>query len=130
MLLRSALRASAAFSTLSGLALLAAPGAIGAVLGVQAPEVHQGIGLALLVFAADLLWFSRTPHTLRAIGRAAVAGDAAWMLGTLALALASPGLLRRTGWVLAGAVALAVAGFGAAQALGLRRLPPHGLTHG
>lgn len=130
MLLRTALRANAAFSTTTGLAMLIAPAAIGGLIGVEAPLVLRGIGLGLLVFAADLVWFSRSGRTLRAIGRAAVAGDAAWVVGTVVLALLAPGLLSPTGWALTGGIALAVAGFASAQALGLHRLPPQGLTHG
>lgn len=130
MLLRTALRANAAFSTLSGLGLLLAPDAIGALLGVDAPLVLRGIGIGLLVFAVDLVWFSRSARTLPTMGRAAVLGDALWVLGTLALALLLPGLLSPTGWMVAAAVALAVAGFGTAQALGLRRLPTQPLARG
>jgi hypothetical protein len=122
MLLRTALRANAAFSTATGIGMLLAPAAAGALLGVDAPWVLRGIGLALLIFAVDLVWFSRSERTLRTIGQAAVAGDAAWVLGTLALATLMPGLLSTSGWMMAAGVALAVGGFAVAQALGLRRL--------
>lgn len=125
MLLRSALRANAAFSTLSGLGLLLAPAAVGGVLGIDAPWVLRGMGLGLVVFAIDLVWFSgagRTARTVRTIGRAAVAGDAAWVLGTIALAVIAPALLSTTGWMLAAGVSLAVTAFAVAQAIGLQRL--------
>lgn len=123
MLLRTALRANAAFSTLTGLALLALPGPLARALDTGPPWLLAAVGAGLLVFAFDLVWFSRSDARLRALGRAAVAGDVAWVLGTVALAALAPGALGPAGWAAAGLVALAVAGFAAAQAVGLRRLP-------
>lgn len=122
MLLRHALHANAAFSTTTGLAMVLAPRRLAAVLGVDTPWLLAAIGAALLVFAFDLVAFSRRPQWLPRIGAAAVLGDLAWVAGTGLLAWQAPGALGPQGWLAADLVAVVVAGFALTQTIGLAQL--------
>jgi len=122
-LLRRALFANAAFSTLCGLTLLLAGGALGPTLGLPG-LVLQGVGSALLPFAFGLWWIARRPTVRRGEAWVAVALDLAWVAGSAALVLGDLWPLRTAGvWAVAG-VADVVLLFAALQGFGLVRKRP------
>lgn len=116
---RAALRANAAFSGVSGLALLFAAPALAAILGPVGPLTLRGIGIGLLLFSVSLVRLAgREPVPAREV-RGVVVADVAWVVGSAAL-IATP-WLRPAGDLLVGAVGLVVAAFAALQWTGLRR---------
>jgi hypothetical protein len=120
-LLRIALAANAAFSTVTGLALSLAPGLIGDAMGGLPEHVLRGIGVGLLVFAAFVAWVRgrapRRPDLVLAI----TTGDAMWVVGSVSLLLL-PVPLSPTGIALVVGVAGCVALFAVLQLAGLREL--------
>ena len=120
-LLRRVLLLDAVSCVGMGGVLLAAPGLLARVLGLPEP-LTRGAGLALLPFAALLVWTARRPEVPRGVAWALVAGNALWALDSFALP-ATAWLREATalgvGFVVAqGAV---VAAFAALEAVGLRR---------
>ena len=118
-LLRLALRGNAAFSTLSGLGFLAASPAIAAFLGDIPSSEIASIGASLLVFAAFLVWLSLRPQIPPALVLGVIAGDLAWVVGTV-LALFA-GVFTPSGAIAAIGVANVVLAFAVLQWVGLRR---------
>jgi hypothetical protein len=119
-LLRRALHANAAFSLLTGLALLAGAGPVADLLGLH-PAISMPVGAGLIVFALSV----RAISLLRAIPDVlpvlVIAGDAAWVAGSIVV-IALPGLgITIAGTLLIAVVAEIVGGFAIAQALALRR---------
>ncbi len=104
--LRSALLANAVFSAGCALFMIVNPVLTGELLGIQAPLILRGIGLALLIFAADLVHQATRP--VMALWRAyyASAADLLWVLGTFIGLYLFPGVLSATGLI----IVLAVAG--------------------
>lgn len=119
-LLRLALRANAAFSIVSGAALLAGARPIAGFIGHGRAADLAAVGGALLGFAAWLLWIAARPEISRGGARLAVALDLGWVLLT-AVVLAA-GSFNAAGRTVAVVVALLVADFALFQFLGLRRL--------
>lgn len=118
-LLRVAMTENALFSGASGVALAAGSPWLSGWLG--APTwVLVAVGLGLVGWAAEL---RRTAGTVVG-GRTAVAGDLGWVVGTAVLLLGWPDAMTNAGRIAAEVVAIAVAGFAAWQAVGLRRLRP------
>lgn len=119
---RLALYANAAFSTLTGLAMLIAPGPLAELAGVQAPWVLRLVGAGLLPFAGTVIWEARRPTV--APGQVVTISllDFAWVIGTGGLAWWWPEAMGPRGWELAWGVAGFVALFGALQIRGLVRL--------
>ena len=74
-----------------------------------------------MVYAADLLWFARSPRLLVTGGRLAVIADVVWVIAAAAL-IAFTAVLTRQGEIALALVSLVVAGFAVAQFVGLRRL--------
>ncbi len=118
-LLRASLRGNAAFSTLSGLAFVAAGEAIGRALGLALPGLLVLVGANLLAFAAALLWVASRPLPPRGLVLTIVALDLGWVLLTAVLILADA--FHRAGALAALGVANVVLVFAILQALGLRR---------
>ena len=119
--LRLALRANAAFSTLSGLALAVGAPVLGPWLGIPPPTLAV-VGLGLLPFAWLLFRnAARTPIS-QPEARLAVGADVAWVVGSAALLAFDPLGLSPAGRVVVVVVALCVADFALLQALGLGRL--------
>ncbi len=127
MRLRLALRLNAAFSTLTGIASLAAASAIadllgvGEVLGFNTDWVIRATGLGLLGFAAFLVFLAGTDaDRLHRESLSISLADFGWVLGTgVLLAL---GLVERGGAILLGVVAVVVLDLGLMQLSGRRRL--------
>lgn len=118
-LLRGALLANAAFSTLTGALLLSGHDALVEWIGAVPAWVLTGIGAGLLGFAAWVAWVTRRPTPVRALMISAL--DLGWVVGTVPLALASD-LFTVSGVGTVLVVACAVGGFALAQLAGLRRM--------
>lgn len=120
-LLVRVLAANAAFSGLSGLALVAAAGPVGCWLGVAEIWILRLLGIGLLGFCAGLLLLARSERPARGLVLAATASDFAWVAGSAVLLLGFPDLLTPAGNGAVAVVAVVVAGLGGAQVAGLRR---------
>ena len=118
-LLKGALSANAAFSTLSGATSLLYADTLGEFLGGVPGAELAGLGVGLLGFAGFVFWLSRRPVVPAALGWGVVAGDAAWVLGTIPLVL-SDALSSGGDW-LALAIADVVLLFAILQGVGLWR---------
>ena len=117
-IVRRALLANAAFSTLTGTLTLLLQEPLSQHLGLPPGPWLPAVGAGLLLFAGLLLWSVRRGPTRRDL-LAFVAGDWAWVLGSLALVLLAPDLLSADGRVLVSLLAVPVAVLGSLQALGL-----------
>lgn len=112
--------ANAGFSTLCGLILLLAGGALEPELGAPALAL-RAVGLLLLPFALGLGLNARRATPRRGEAWLAVALDLGWVLGSVLLILGELWPLTVAGrWSVIG-VAGVVALFAVLQALGLRR---------
>jgi len=120
-LLRSSLRANAAFSALSGAIFIGAGEPLGGFLGVAA-KFLVGTGVSLLAFAAALVLFARSPMLSPAIARVFLAADLGWTVATGLLI--SLGIFTPHGAIAALAVSGAVMCFAVLQWVGIRRLGP------
>jgi hypothetical protein len=101
-LLRAALRGNALFSTLTGLSLLLAAGALDPLLGVPALALRL-VGLGLLPFAWALWRNAGRERLDRREAWIAVALDLGWVAGSLALVLADLWPLTTAGtWTVLG----------------------------
>ena len=120
-LLAKALTENAAFSAIAGAVMIA-----GAVLGLDAwlgvdAWLLFVLGVGLVIYAVDLLWVARSPKWLVPGGRAAVIADITWVVVAAAL-IGFTAVLTRQGEVALAIVSVVVAGFAAAQLVGLRKL--------
>lgn len=125
-LLRRALLANAAFSAVSGVAMLAFAESLAAELGVPWGGLLPGLGLGLLGFAVLLVRVARARRIgLRTAG-AISAADGLWVAGSGALVWTDPtGMTSLGRWLVLG-VADVVLLFALAQAWGIRRARRHG----
>lgn len=120
-LLGRAMTENGLFSGVAGIVfIVGAAFGLGAWLGIN-DWLLAALGTALVVFAADLLWLARSSRFIVAGGRAAVVADVAWVVAAGAL-IAFSAVLTRQGEVTLAIVSLVVAGFAAAQWIGLSRL--------
>ena len=78
-LLSKAMRENAIFSGLAGLVLIVGASRLDGWLGVDA-WLLAAIGLGRVVYAADLMWWSRSPRWLVTGGRMAVVADLGWVV--------------------------------------------------
>ena len=118
--LRLALKLDAVVSGANGLVYVAIPGTLDSTLGVDA-DVLRGIGAFFLVYAATIWAISSRAQINRATVRVVIAGNAAWMAGSLVLLAAGVPDPKTAGGVWIALQALVVGGFVALQATGLRR---------
>jgi len=120
-LLRRALAANALFSTLTGAALLIAPGALSRLTGLGPVWLLAALGVGLLLFAADLYFFQVRPPAVPS-GRIAVTIflDLGWVVGSGVLLAVGFDGFTRAGRVVVALVAVAVLALAMLQALGLR----------
>ena len=119
-LLRNALKGNGVFSTLSGIAFIAAAGPIADRIGLAYPWVLMVIGASLLIFAVGLFRNATATDLNLLEARIAVALDFAWVLGSVVVV--ALGILSTTGnWGVA-IVADIVLVFAIAQAIGVRRI--------
>lgn len=120
MLLRRVLQANAAFSTISGIALVAFAGPLAAIMGVGRSWILLAVGAVLLVFAVTLVVNSRRGKINENEVVQAIVSDGVWVAASIVIAFM--GIVSTTGvWIVAG-VALIVCAFALLQGLGLRRL--------
>ena len=111
---------NALFSGAAGLVLIVGSAWLDGWLGVNT-WLLVALGVGLVVYAVDLVWWSRSQRWLVAGGRMAVLADIAWVLAAAAL-IAFTAVLTTRGELALAAVSLIVGGFGAAQWTGLRKL--------
>ena len=123
-LLVRALRANAAYSIVSGSTIAIGAAALDDWTGVPA-WLLVAVGVGLIGFAVALLVGAGRPSLLVDVGRTAVLGDVAWLIGVAALVLATD-WLTTGGEVTLVLISIPVAAFAAAQWLGLRRLGDRG----
>lgn len=118
--LRNVLMLDGVVSGVSGVALVAAPGAIASFIGLSSPGAVAVVGASLLVYGAFLVRNARREAPRRQEAAVAVALNVAWVLGSIAI-VAAGGLNRQGNWalILVGDVVLA---FAALEVMGLRRI--------
>ena len=120
-LLRNSLRGNAAFSGLSGAALIAGAGPLGSVLGVH-PAISMPLGAGLIVFALTLAKIS-SPERLRADTGVLVAVlDLAWVAASVALLLVGGLGLTTIGMIAVGLVAEVIGTLAVLQMFGARKI--------
>ena len=120
-LLGRAMTDNGLFSGTAGIVLIiGAAFGLGGWIGINA-WLLAGLGVGLVVYAADLLWLARSSRMIVAGGRAAVLAAVAWVIAAAAL-IAFSAVLTRQGELALAIVSIVVAGFAAAQWIGLRRL--------
>ena len=121
-LLRGALLGNALFSSICGLAMIVASGPIAAFIDLGPASILPGIGIGLLLFAADLVHQATRRELSAARAWITVLGDFGWIVGTAVLLVGFPSVLGFMGKLVAVDVALVVGAFMVAQWFGLRRL--------
>ena len=113
----------AVVSTAMGVALLVLAEPLTQLAGWSLPAGFLWtIGLLLLPWAAFNAWIARTPHPTMGIVRGNIAGDAAWVAGSIALILLHVPSLSTLGLVLLTGQGVAVAGVLALKLAGARAL--------
>lgn len=130
MPLRTALAANAVFSLICAGGMIFFPSRVGQLLDIDAPLLLQGLGLGLVIFAADLIHQAtrRRLATWRALY--ASMADALWVVASLVVLVFLPQLFAPAGRVLVLAIAGMVLLFGLWQLRGIalvHRLPGTGL---
>ena len=124
--LRRSLQLDGIASGLTGALLLVAAGPVSALIGLSVPAVARVIGALLAVYATALLWNAARARVSRVETVAAVALNAAWVLGSIAVIEFGP--LTPLGNVAVAAIALAVLAFAVLEVVGLRRLREAGAS--
>ena len=120
MLLRRVLQANAAFSTISGLALIGGSKPLSRLIGIDHWWILVVIGVVLLAFVVGLVLNSRRDIIVEKEVVQAIVSDGVWVLGSATVAFI--GVLTTAGiWMIA-SVALVVFAFAVLQCMGLRRL--------
>ena len=126
--LRLALTENFLFSAASGIALLAAPGAIANFLGEAVPLwLMLALGAGLLLFAAGLLRQILRRPLKRGEAILTIVMDDVWLVVSILLLVLAPHWFSAAGQWLIVAMALAVAVLAVAQWIGLRRLDGNAL---
>ncbi len=128
--LRTALAANAVFSLSCAGGMIFFPSQVGQLLAIDAPLLLLGLGLGLVIFAADLIHQAtrRRMATWRALY--ASMADLLWVVASLVLLVLLPQLFAPAGRVLVLAIAGMVMLFGLWQLRGIalvHRLPDRGL---
>ncbi len=118
-LLQNALRGNAAFSAVSAFVLLLGGSALAEWIGVPTPVVYV-LGVGLLPWAGFAWWTAQTLDE-RAVALV-IAGDALWVIAAIVVIALRPGDMTDEGVVGLAVISVAVAAFGVAQTIGLRRL--------
>ena len=116
--LKKVLLINAGFSAFSGLAMILGAAVLSELFGSAHPWILRGIGIGLLLFAADILASCRGPRVSRGKALYFSIGDFGWVLGSVTLLIAIPLSVPAT--TLVAGVALIVLGFGVAQLRCLR----------
>ena len=119
-LLSKAMTENAIFSGLAGFVLIVGASGLDGWLGVDA-WLLAAIGLGLVVYAADLMWWSRSPRWLVTGGRMAVVADLGWVVAAAAL-IAFTAVLTTQGEAALALVSVVIAALATVQWMGLRKL--------
>jgi hypothetical protein len=113
---------NATFGLLSGLACLLWARPLANTLGIEPPLILSILGVALLLFAAELAWIATRMPDSRRIVQTIFVLDVAWVIASVLVLLAGWPPFTVTGkWVVAG-VADIIAIFALLEYIGLRRL--------
>lgn len=125
---RAFLSFNATFSAFTGAALLVAPGAIAEMMFVDPagwkPAILTGLGVGLLIFAADLLIMATNRWVTRDEVGIIVLADIGWIVGSIVLLALFGDLFTQDGVVLVEVVALIVAVIAIGQYVGSRSIVP------
>jgi len=116
--LRRALLANAIFSVICGSLMVFAEGSVSSWLGFTGSGVLS-IGAFLLVFAVYLVWMANHSSIPKHLVGGVIAGDWAWVLGSVLLLLLRGELFSWTGRLLIIDTAVVVAVFAILQRRGL-----------
>jgi hypothetical protein len=119
-LLKTAMKGNALVSAVTAAILMAGASGLDSWSGVN-PWVLAGVGLGLLTYAVDLVWWARSSRWLRLGGRIAVVADIGWVVGAVLL-IALTEVLTGPGETVLAILSAVVAAFAAAQWMGLERL--------
>ena len=111
--LKKVLLTNAGFSALSGLVLILGASALSGLFGEAHPWIFRGIGIGLLLFAGDMLANCCKLPVSRAKALYFSYSDFVWVLGSIALLVATP--LSTVAVAIVAGVALIVLVFGVAQ---------------
>lgn len=122
-LLVRALRWNALFSCVSAIAMLATAEWLATQLGLGSPVPVYVVAVFLLLFSGQLATIVRTGRIRRWEVSAIIAGDLAWVLGSIVLIALFYRSLTGIGLLLVDVVALAVLFFAVQQIRGLRAWP-------
>lgn len=122
-LLAAVMSLNAVFSGLCGLGLTVASPWLARWLGVASGLV-AAVGVALIGFAAVLVWLLATPSRLRAGARLVAAADLMWILGAGIVIGVLPGALPASGDVVLAGVTVVVGGLAAGQLVGMAKIGP------
>lgn len=116
--LRNALRANAIFSGVSGLLIVLFHNQVLQWLGLG--EVNLlAVGAGLVLFSVYLFWMSNRQNLPRSLVSGVIAGDWAWVLGSVVLLVFKAGIFSSLGVFLIAEVALVVMVFAIWQQRGL-----------
>ncbi len=121
-LLRNALRANAVFSGISGLTMTVGAAQIANLMGTGNTLFYVIIGIGLLIFAADLFYFTRHPKISATFAWLAIIGDMIWVIASAIILLTDAFNVSVTGQWLLFIVGDIVLIFAIAQYIGLRKL--------
>ena len=120
-MLKRVMRLNALSCAAFGALFILFPASVALFLGDPPALLLQGLGLALIVNAAHLIFEAARPRPRRAAVFYFVAGDMLWVIGSLALVAGGLFVTTPRGRLATLAVALMVGVFGLLQA---RHLPP------
>jgi hypothetical protein len=115
-----ALTLNAAFSAFSALAMFVAGGWLAEQLGLESAATVYAVAAFLLLFALQLGNIVRTRNIRTWEITGIIAGDIAWVLGSIVLVALYYHSIPATGLMLIDIVAVAVLSFAILQARGLR----------
>lgn len=121
--LKRVLWINAAFSAVSAIVLVGASGGLSTLFGGANPWIFRGIGVGLLLFAADIAVSCRQPRISRGKALYFSVSDFGWVAGSALLLIVVP--LPSTAIAVVGVVGLVVLALGVAQYRLLRRTPSH-----
>lgn len=111
---RNLLRINAGFSAATGLVAALAPGRVARMLGIDSSGVVRVVGVALLAYAMDLLVAAALRRNrLVPLARVVAGADAAWVLGTVVVAMT--GAVSSEGALLLGGLAVPVGALAVGQ---------------
>ncbi len=118
--LRRALLANAIFSGISGSLMVFAEPAVLSWLGLSTISIRP-IGIFLLVFSLYLIWMANHGRVPKSSISGVIAGDWAWVLGSIILLVLKGSMFSWLGILLVTDVAVVITVFAILQGLGLRQ---------